>query len=318
MLDVRAIRDDPETFRAGLARRNLARRRRRAAGGRRAPPHAHRARRGAPRRAEPRLEGDRRRAGRREAGADRGGGEGQRGAEGARAAAGGGRGRRSPRCSPTTPNVPHPSAPDGFTDEDARGAPQTCEPAGVRLRAAGPRGARRGARRARRRAGVRTSGSRFVYLMGDIVFVQFALVRHAHGHPRGEGLRAGDPSGARARGGHVRHRHAARRRGAGLHDDGGRPVPDRHRRGAAGRAAHRRDRSTRRQLPLHYAGYSTCFRREAGSYGKDLGGMFRVHQFDKVEMFVVHHARGLVGRARAAPGHRGGASWATWRSRTAW
>jgi len=38
-------------------------------------------------------------------------------------------------------------------------------------------------------------------------------------------------------------------------------------------------------LPLHYAGYSTCFRREAGTYGKDLGGMFRVHQFDKVEMF---------------------------------
>ena len=38
-------------------------------------------------------------------------------------------------------------------------------------------------------------------------------------------------------------------------------------------------------LPLHYAGYSSCFRREAGSYGKDLGGMFRVHQFDKVEMF---------------------------------
>jgi len=39
-------------------------------------------------------------------------------------------------------------------------------------------------------------------------------------------------------------------------------------------------------LPIRYAGYSTCFRREAGSYGKDLGGMFRVHQFDKVEMFV--------------------------------
>jgi len=38
-------------------------------------------------------------------------------------------------------------------------------------------------------------------------------------------------------------------------------------------------------LPRRYAGYSTCFRREAGSYGKDLGGMFRVHQFDKVEMF---------------------------------
>jgi seryl-tRNA synthetase len=40
------------------------------------------------------------------------------------------------------------------------------------------------------------------------------------------------------------------------------------------------------ELPLHYAGYSTCFRREAGTYGKDLGGMFRVHQFDKVEMFA--------------------------------
>jgi seryl-tRNA synthetase len=39
-------------------------------------------------------------------------------------------------------------------------------------------------------------------------------------------------------------------------------------------------------LPIRYAGYSTCFRREAGSYGKDLGGMFRVHQFDKVEMFA--------------------------------
>ena len=39
------------------------------------------------------------------------------------------------------------------------------------------------------------------------------------------------------------------------------------------------------ELPKRYAGYSTCFRREAGTYGKDLGGMFRVHQFDKVEMF---------------------------------
>jgi len=39
-------------------------------------------------------------------------------------------------------------------------------------------------------------------------------------------------------------------------------------------------------LPLRYAGYSTCFRREAGAAGKDTHGMFRVHQFDKVEMFV--------------------------------
>jgi seryl-tRNA synthetase len=39
-------------------------------------------------------------------------------------------------------------------------------------------------------------------------------------------------------------------------------------------------------LPLRYAGWSTCFRREAGSYGKDTTGIIRVHQFDKVEMFV--------------------------------
>jgi seryl-tRNA synthetase len=38
-------------------------------------------------------------------------------------------------------------------------------------------------------------------------------------------------------------------------------------------------------LPLRYAGFSTCFRVEAGTYGKDTRGMFRVHQFDKVEMF---------------------------------
>jgi seryl-tRNA synthetase len=40
------------------------------------------------------------------------------------------------------------------------------------------------------------------------------------------------------------------------------------------------------ELPLRYAGYSTNFRREAGAAGKDTRGMFRVHQFDKVEMFV--------------------------------
>ncbi len=40
------------------------------------------------------------------------------------------------------------------------------------------------------------------------------------------------------------------------------------------------------RLPLRYAGYSSCYRREAGSYGKDTRGIFRVHQFEKVEMFV--------------------------------
>ncbi|MDJ0665292.1 MAG: serine--tRNA ligase [Acidimicrobiia bacterium] len=42
-------------------------------------------------------------------------------------------------------------------------------------------------------------------------------------------------------------------------------------------------------LPLRYAGFSTCFRRESGTYGKDTRGIFRVHQFDKVEMFAFVH-----------------------------
>ena len=56
-----------------------------------------------------------------------------------------------------------------------------------------------------------------------------------------------------------------------------------HERGRARLAA--RGRDPRRELPLRYAGFSSCFRREAGAAGKDTRGIFRVHQFDKVEMF---------------------------------
>ncbi|MEM7273755.1 MAG: serine--tRNA ligase [Actinomycetota bacterium] len=49
---------------------------------------------------------------------------------------------------------------------------------------------------------------------------------------------------------------------------------------------HREERLEADQLPIRYAGYSSCFRREAGTYGKDTSGLFRVHQFDKVEMFI--------------------------------
>ncbi len=41
------------------------------------------------------------------------------------------------------------------------------------------------------------------------------------------------------------------------------------------------------ELPIKYAGYSTCFRKEAGSHGRDAWGVFRVHQFEKVEQFVL-------------------------------
>lgn len=52
---------------------------------------------------------------------------------------------------------------------------------------------------------------------------------------------------------------------------------------------HRGERLDESELPLRYAGYSSCFRREAGTYGKDTRGIFRVHQFDKVEMFTYAH-----------------------------
>ncbi len=58
--------------------------------------------------------------------------------------------------------------------------------------------------------------------------------------------------------------------------------------------------------PARYVGWSSCFRREAGSYGKDTRGILRVHQFDKVEMFSYCRPRGRRSRAPAAAGVRGG------------
>ena len=59
------------------------------------------------------------------------------------------------------------------------------------------------------------------------------------------------------------------------------------------------------ELPLRYTGFSTCFRREAGAAGKDTRGMFRVHQFNKVEMFVFVEPEHVMGRARALARSRG-------------
>ena len=44
-------------------------------------------------------------------------------------------------------------------------------------------------------------------------------------------------------------------------------------------------------MPLRYLGFSSCFRREAGSYGRDVRGILRVHQFDKAEMFSFVHPK---------------------------
>ena len=57
-----------------------------------------------------------------------------------------------------------------------------------------------------------------------------------------------------------------------------------------------------RQLPLHYTAYTPCFRSEAGSYGSDVRGLIRQHQFDKVELVKFTDAGDVVRRARRAHG----------------
>lgn len=52
-------------------------------------------------------------------------------------------------------------------------------------------------------------------------------------------------------------------------------------------ALHRGENVEEKELPLRYAGTSTCFRKEAGSHGKDTWGIFRVHQFEKIEQFCI-------------------------------
>jgi seryl-tRNA synthetase len=183
-----------------------------------------------------------------------------------------------------TPNVPHESAPDGFTEEDAVEIRRHGEPPafGFEPRDHVALGEALGILDTER--GVRTSGSRFVYLLGDIVYVQFALVRHALDILAGKGFLPVIPP--------VLVREEAMY-GTGFlptdevniyvtsEDDlylaGTSEVPL-----AAYRMGEIIDEA---ELPLRYAGYSTCFRREAGTYGKDMGGIFRVHQFDKIEMF---------------------------------
>lgn len=183
-----------------------------------------------------------------------------------------------------TPNVPHESAPDGFTEEDAVEVRRRGEPPAFDFP---PRdheelGALLGVLDVER--GARTSGSRFVYLLGDLVLVQWALVRHALDILVAKGFTPVIPP--------VLVREEAMF-GTGFlpTDEANIYVTTEDRLYLVGTsevplAAYRMGEIIdEADLPQRFAGYSTCFRREAGSYGKDLGGMFRVHQFDKVEMF---------------------------------
>jgi seryl-tRNA synthetase len=134
------------------------------------------------------------------------------------------------------------------------------------------------------RQAVEMSGSRFASLTGSAVLLELALVQWVVGRLVGEGFTPVVPP--------VLVRESAMEdagffptdRNQVYEVDGGElflvgtsEVPL--------AMLHRGDRLVEAQLPARYAGISTCFRREAGTHGKDTRGIFRVHQFDKVEMF---------------------------------
>jgi seryl-tRNA synthetase len=130
----------------------------------------------------------------------------------------------------------------------------------------------------------RLSGSRFAYLRGDLVLVELALVRYAFEKLSAEGFEPVIPPVL------VRERALY---GTGFLPDTEQqiyrlPEDDLYLVGTSEVALaslHAEEILSADAPPLRYAGFSTCFRREAGAAGKDTRGIFRVHQFDKVEMF---------------------------------
>ncbi len=130
----------------------------------------------------------------------------------------------------------------------------------------------------------RLSGSRFAYLKGELVMLELALVRWALEKLRARGFEPVIPPVL------VRERALY---GTGFLPDTEQqlyslPADDLHLLGTSEVALaslHDGEVIDAERLPLRYAGFSPCFRREAGAAGRDTRGIFRVHQFDKVEMF---------------------------------
>ena len=128
------------------------------------------------------------------------------------------------------------------------------------------------------------SGSRFSYLFGDLVKIEFNLVLWAMQQLSDKGFKPTIPP--------VLVRENALY-GTGFFPDDAEqvyeiPNDDLYLVGTSEvplAALHSNEILDTSTLPIRYAGFSTCFRREAGTYGKDTTGIFRVHQFDKVEMF---------------------------------
>ena len=189
--------------------------------------------------------------------------------------------RRRAALLDLVPAPPDPSAPDGFTDEDAEELRRVGEPTEFPFE---PRDHLELARIDTER-GAKVSGSRFVYRVGAAALLELALYRFALDRVARKGFTPVLPP--------VLVREEA------MYGTGFLPTEevniyrverdDLYLTGTSevGLAAmHGGEVLDADALPLHYAGYSTCFRREAGAAGKDTRGMFRVHQFDKVEMFV--------------------------------
>ena len=133
-------------------------------------------------------------------------------------------------------------------------------------------------------AGARLSGSRFAYLKGDLVMLELALVRFAIELVRAEGHEPVVPP--------VLVREEALEGTGFLPGDRDQiyeiPKDELFLTGTSEVALaglHADQILDADALPLRYCGFSTCFRREAGAAGRDTRGIFRVHQFDKVEMF---------------------------------
>src|SRR5213078_3847779 len=133
-------------------------------------------------------------------------------------------------------------------------------------------------------AGAKLSGSRFAYLRGPLVMLELALVRWAMELLSGEGFEPVVPP--------VLVREEALF-GTGFLPDTEQqiyelPNDELYLSGTSEVALamlHSGQILDAAELPRRYAGFSSCFRREAGAAGKDTRGIFRVHQFDKVEMF---------------------------------
>ena len=181
------------------------------------------------------------------------------------------------------PNIVNSSSPVGKTDEDNKEIKKVGEPKSIKNPMTHLEiGENLGLIDVERASKI--SGSRFSYLFGDLVKIQFNLVSYTLNKLSEKGFNPTIPP--------VLVRENALF-GTGFFPDDSDQVyevqnDDLFLVGTSEvslAALHTDEIIDMKNLPLRYAGYSTCFRREAGTYGKDTSGIFRVHQFDKVEMF---------------------------------